>query len=70
MVDLTAIRQAARKVKDEYGNDVVQLPLKVWEETFEDEEEHEPSQIEQIIAVIKKWGNVPDDKSEEWWDEF
>lgn len=72
MVDLTQLQQAARKTKDEHGNDVVQIPLEVWEEVFEDEEieEQAPSQIEQIMAVIKEWENIPDDKSEEWWDEF
>lgn len=72
MDELTAIRQAARKVKDEHGNDVMQIPIEVWEEVFEDEaiEEHTPSQIEQIMAVIKEWENIPDDKSQEWWDEF
>jgi len=29
MVDLTAIKQAARVVKDENGNEVVQIPLQL-----------------------------------------
>ena len=72
MVDLTHLQQVARVVKDENGNEVVQIPLEVWEEVFEEEgtKEQAPSQIEQIMAVVKKWEAVPDDKSDEWWDEF
>jgi hypothetical protein len=74
MVDLTALRQAARKTKDENGKDVVQIPLEVWEETVEADEVEEAqpqlSQAERIKALLKKWEEEPDDTPAEWWDKF
>lgn len=70
MSDLTDIKQAARVVKDENGLPVVQVPLDLWEAVMGEIEPEAPSQIEQILAVLKEWENEPDDKSPEWWDEF
>ena len=70
MVDLTHLQQAARKTTDENGNPVVQIPLEVWEE-FLTETRPQPSQKEQIEALLKKWENESeDDMPEEWWDEY
>jgi hypothetical protein len=69
MVDLTQLQQAARVVKDENGNKVVQIPLDLWEEAV-GHIEPQQSQIEQIMAVLREFENEPDDKSDEWWDEF
>lgn len=69
MVDLTHLQQAARVVKDENGNEVVQIPRELWEEVI-GQFEPQPSQIEQIMEVLREFENEPDDKSDEWWDEF
>jgi hypothetical protein len=71
MVSLTDMKQAARVVKDENGQPVVQVPLDVWEAVVGKVEEKQPlSQGEQIQALLKSWENEPDDKSPEWWQEF
>ena len=77
MVSLLDMKQAARVVKDENGNPVVQVPLAVWEAVVREVEEKQPqttekelTQAERIKAVLKSWENEPDDKSEEWWAEF
>lgn len=70
MVDLTAIKQAARVVKDENGNPVVQIPLEVWEEVVGSIKQDLP-QYERIKALLKKWEEEPeDDMPNEWWDEY
>jgi hypothetical protein len=70
MVDLTAIRQAARRTKDENGNEVIQIPLDVWEE-FVTETHPKLSQKEQIESLLEKWENEPeDDMPDEWWDDY
>jgi hypothetical protein len=70
MVDLTHLQQVARVVKDEHGNEVVQIPRELWEE-FLTETQPQPSQKEQIEALLKKWEDEPeDDMPEEWWDEY
>ena len=74
MVDLTHLQQAALVVKDENGNEVVQIPRELWEEAVgRIEVEAEPpklSQAEQIRALLKRWEEEPDDTPAEWWDEF
>jgi hypothetical protein len=74
MVDLTHLQQAARVVKDENGNEMVQIPRELWEETVGriEVEEQQPklSQAERIQALLKKWEAEPDDTPAEWWDEF
>ncbi len=78
MVNLTELRQAARVVKDENGQDVVQVPLGVWEAVVGKEEERavipekEMSQAERILATIKSWENDPEYQAipEDWWDDF
>jgi hypothetical protein len=69
MVDLTHLQQVARVVKDENGNEMVQIPRELWEEAV-GHIEPQPSQIEQIMEVLREFENEPDDKSDEWWDEF
>jgi hypothetical protein len=69
MVDLTHLQQIARVVRDENGKKVVQIPFELWEELL-GQIEHQPSQIEQIMAVLREFESEPDDKSDEWWDEF
>ncbi len=71
MVSFTDVQQAARVVKDENGQPVVQVPLDVWEAfAGKVEEKSTLSQGEQIRALLKSWENEPDDKSPEWWQEF
>ncbi len=74
MVDLTHLQQVARVVKDENGNEVVQIPRELWEEIVGrievEEERPKLSQAEQIRALLKKWEEEPDDTPAEWWDEF
>jgi hypothetical protein len=41
----------------------------VWEEAL-GEIEPQPSQIEQSMEVLREFESEPDDKSDEWWDEF
>jgi hypothetical protein len=71
MVNLIDIKQVARVVKDENGQPVVQVPLDVWEAFVGKEEEKKPSQLQQILNLVQKWENEPeDDMPDEWWDEF
>jgi glutamine synthetase adenylyltransferase len=78
MVSLTDMKQAARVVKDENGQPVVQVPLDVWEAVVGKVEEKqtvpkvEMSQAEAILATLKGWENDPEYQaiSEEWWDDF
>lgn len=76
MVSLLDMKQAARVVKDENGNPVVQVPLAVWEVVWEavagEVFEKQPAQAEQILAVLKSWENDPEFKQipQSWWDNF
>lgn len=72
MVSLTDMKQAARVVKDEHGESVVQVPLDVWEAVVGNMEEKKTqlTQGERLQALLKSWENEPDDKSPEWWDDF
>ena len=69
MVDINALKQAARIVKDENGEPVVQITLELWEDIMNSLQPDMP-QHERIKAVLKLWESIPDDKSDEWWDEF
>jgi hypothetical protein len=70
MADLQAIKQSAHIVYDEAGQPVVQIPLHEWEELWAELEPKQPSQIEQIQALLKQWESEPDDTPTEWWEEF
>ena len=55
------------------GRPVVQIPLDEWNDFAGDAEHNQsqPSQYEQIKALLEKWRNEPDDDmSDAWWDEF
>lgn len=69
MVDMDKLIQAARIVKDENGEPVVQITLETWEDIVNSLHPDLP-QSERIKAVLKLWESIPDDKSPEWWDEF
>jgi hypothetical protein len=75
MVDLTAIKQAARVTKDENGVPVVPIPLDLWQRVMGEVEiavpgQPELSQAERIKALLKAWENEPDDQTDEWWEQF
>ncbi len=71
MINLDALKEAARIVKDEKGDTVVQIPLPVWEQLVgavpsdEDLPQHE-----RIKALLREWQEHPDDTPDQWWDEF
>lgn len=74
MIDLSALKQAARIVTDEKGERVVQIPLPVWQEYVGNSlKDQQPvrSKNEEILALLHEWHEHPeDDKPPEWWDEF
>lgn len=66
MVDINALKQAARIVKDENGEPVVQIPLTLWEEMVANAVP-KISQKQKVMALLKKWDNEPEnDMPEEW----
>lgn len=70
MVDINALKQAARIVKDENGEPVVQIPLTLWEEMVANAVP-KISQKQKVMALLKKWDNEPEnDMPEEWWADF
>lgn len=70
MVDMDKLIQAARIVKDENGEPVVQIPLLTWEEIVA-QAKPELSQKQKIMALLKQWENEPEnDMPEEWWTDF
>lgn len=74
MVDLRAIKQAAREVTDEQGTRFVQIPLAMWEFLLNQLESAYPtdeiSQREKIFTVLKELRENPDDTPKGWWHEF
>lgn len=71
MVSLLDMKQAARLVKYENGNPVMQVPLAVWQAVVGEVEEKQPSQKQRILALLKQWENEPEtDMPDEWWDTF
>lgn len=70
MVDIEALKQAARIVKDENGEPVVQVSLPVWQEVVADAIPY-LSQKQKVMALLKKWENEPEnDMPEEWCEHF
>ena len=70
MTDLDVLQQAARIVEDEQGEQVVQIPLKIWEQVITGIRP-KMSQKAQIMALLREWENEPEDNMpDEWWDEF
>ncbi len=75
MVDMDKLIQAARIVKDENGEPVVQVPLNLWQDVVgpvkTESIPDKPSQVQQILSLLKEWENDPEhDMPDEWWDEF
>lgn len=72
MVDIYALQRAAHETTDENGNSVVQIPLELWQEWTREQtpQVRTQSQVDALQALVDTWYATPDDKSEEWWDEF
>lgn len=70
MVNMDKLIQAARIVKDENGEPVVQVPLLVWEEIVA-QSAPELSQKQKIMALLRQWESEPEnDMPDEWWAGF
>lgn len=75
MVDMNALIQAARIVKDENGEPVVQVPLDLWQTVIgpvkPEPTPDKPSQVQQILSLLKEWERNPEHHMPDgWWDEF
>jgi hypothetical protein len=77
------LKRAAKEATDENGQPIVQIPLDVWQRFLEDEPDVKDTRSPQEIladetlpqhirinAALEILEDIPDDKSEEWWDEF
>lgn len=67
-MDKNALRSAARVVRDDQGNLVVQIPLALWEAAVDIADER--PQHERIRSVLAAWQEEPQEESEAWWDAF
>lgn len=74
MIDLLALKQAARVVVDDKGEQVVQIPLPLWKEYVgEISQADSPvrSKNEEILALLQEWHEHPDESmTPERWAEF
>ncbi|MBX3066627.1 MAG: hypothetical protein KF726_26845 [Anaerolineae bacterium] len=81
-VDLPKIESLVQVKPDDNGEEVIQLPLKVWQDFIARlkqlssdaldtvaEDESLPQHV-RLKAWLQKSAMEPDDKSPEWWDEF
>jgi len=66
MTDLARLRQAAKIVRDDSGNEYVLIPADVYRQVMDESEPK--SQLERINAALESWETEPGDA--EWWDEF
>jgi hypothetical protein len=82
MVDISELNSTVQITSDDQGNQVVQLPLKLWEDLIAEfkqmsmeklqavsDDESLPQHV-RLKALMQLWAFMPDDKSPEWWAEF
>lgn len=72
MTDITDLKHAARVKINEAGEQVVELPLELWE-AYTGEPVAKPAfqpERESLTELFEAWENEPDDTPPGWWDEF
>lgn len=72
MTDITDLKHAARVKINEAGEQVVELPLELWE-AYTGEPVAKPafqSNNQSLLELIESWKHEPDDTPPGWGDEF